>query len=113
MRQDVKSGFSKYAFSDIIKRNKKRMILVIYDVQDNKRRYKIARLLECYGRRVQRSAFELLITPSQYTVLIKQLSSIAMETDNIRTYRLNSSNEVILIGNAKEFRLENDETIII
>ena len=39
----------------------KQFILIIYDITDNRRRLKFAKLLEGYGKRVQKSAFILII----------------------------------------------------
>ncbi len=40
-------------------RNYQLYCLVIYDIANQKRRLKLARLLEGYGKRVQRSCFEV------------------------------------------------------
>ena len=37
------------------------LVLVTYDIPDNKRRQKLADFLERYGRRVQKSVFECFI----------------------------------------------------
>ena len=42
-------------------RKKTKFCLVIYDIVSNKRRLKLAKLLEGYGVRVQRSCFELAL----------------------------------------------------
>jgi CRISPR-associated protein Cas2 len=34
------------------------LVVVVYDIADDKRRLKLANFLEGYGRRVQESAFE-------------------------------------------------------
>lgn len=38
------------------------LVLVIYDIPDDKRRNKLATFLEGYGRRVQKSAFECFLS---------------------------------------------------
>jgi CRISPR-associated protein Cas2 len=38
------------------------LVLVTYDISDNKRRTKLATFLEGYGRRVQKSVFECWLT---------------------------------------------------
>jgi len=38
------------------------LVLVTYDISDNKRRTKLATFLEGYGRRVQKSVFECFLT---------------------------------------------------
>ena len=52
----------------------RQFILIIYDIVDNKRRTKFAKLLEGYGKRVQKSAFEAMITESLYRKLIDNFS---------------------------------------
>ena len=45
---------------------KKFIVLVIYDVVDNKTRNHLVKCLERYGVRVQKSAFEALLNRKQY-----------------------------------------------
>ena len=44
----------------------KQFILIIYDIVDNKRRIKFAKFLEGYGKRVQKSAFEAMLSSQRY-----------------------------------------------
>ena len=78
----------------------RRQVLVIYDITNTKRRNKLVKVLESYGYRVQKSAFELYVTRRQYEKLISSLKRIVNldEDDNIKIYKLNSSNEIITIG---------------
>ena len=55
--------------------NDKMFILVIYDIVDNKRRLKFAKTLSGYGKRVQKSAFEALLTRQKYEKLILKIAS--------------------------------------
>lgn len=87
-----------YDFSSIIEDSSKKLVLIIYDIIDNKTRSKMVKLLESYGNRVQKSAFEALLTSAQYNEVIRKICNIINEEDNVRMYRLNSSNEVVLIG---------------
>lgn len=86
-------------------------LLVIYDIVDNRRRGKMVKLFESYGNRVQKSAFEALLTLRQYNDLIPQIVHIMDEEDNVRLYRLNSSNEIVLLG--KSDTIYEEEVIII
>ena len=92
------NNLQKYDFSNIIEEPGKKLILIIYDIIDNKRRLRMVKLLESYGNRVQKSAFEALLSNRKYEELLKQIPHIITENDNVRIYRLNSSNEVILFG---------------
>lgn len=66
-------------------------ILVIYDVSDNRRRRRIANLLNRYGTRVQRSAFECIVTETLEARLEKRLSAIIDTTDSVRIYFLSAA----------------------
>ena len=101
----------RYDFSAIIEDGNKKLVLIIYDIVDNRRRGKMVKLLESYGNRVQKSAFEALLTVRQYNDLIPQIVHIMDEEDNVRLYRLNSSNEIVLLG--KSDTIYEEEVIII
>ena len=100
-----------YDFSSIIEDSNKKLVLIIYDIIDNKTRNKMVKLLESYGNRVQKSAFEALLTSVQYNEVIRKIFNIINEEDNVRMYRLNSSNEVVLIGTSDTI-YEEDVIII-
>lgn len=100
-----------YDFASIIEDRDKRLVLIIYDIMENKTRAKMVKLLESYGRRVQKSAFEVLISNSQYNVLIDKIGKVMDQEDNVRIYRLNSSNEVLLLGTS--MTIYEDEVIIV
>lgn len=68
---------------------RKFIVLVIYDIVDNKSRLKMVKCLEKYGVRVQKSAFEALLNNNQYTRLMKECSRIIdTEVDSLRVYIL-------------------------
>lgn len=65
------------------------IILVIYDIIDNKRRLKMVKCLESYGVRVQKSAFEAFLSKKKYEKLVLEAQSlIDHETDSLRIYLL-------------------------
>lgn len=107
----VEVSVSKYDFSNIVEDPTKRLVLVIYDMIDNKRRLKMVKLLEGYGIRVQKSAFEALITERKYQEMVARIERIAEEEDNVRIYRLNSSNEVVVLGDSVD--IADEEVIVI
>jgi CRISPR-associated protein Cas2 len=41
------------------------LVLVVYDIADDRRRLKLANFLEGHGRRVQESVFECFIVPAR------------------------------------------------
>jgi len=64
-------------------------VLISYDIPDNKRRTKIAKILEDYGERVQYSVFECQISAKHLQRLGKELEEVMnKEEDSIRLYRL-------------------------
>ena len=80
----------KYVDEKIISREEKiYTILIIYDITDNKRRNRMAKFLEGYGIRVQKSAFEARLTKMRYFAMLKRAEKIIdNETDSLRTYLL-------------------------
>ena len=52
---------------------KKVYVLVIYDIVNNKRRVAFAKKMEGYGFRVQKSAFEALISEMLYRKLLQEI----------------------------------------
>lgn len=65
------------------------LYLICYDIVQDRRRNRVAKILESYGMRVQKSVFEVFLTPEQFGKLHQRLSwAIAPETDQIRFYPL-------------------------
>ncbi|NLF02771.1 MAG: CRISPR-associated endonuclease Cas2 [Anaerolineales bacterium] len=62
--------------------------MVSYDLSDNKRRTKIAHLLEGYGERVQYSVFEVWATAAEIEKLRKRLKPYVKEEGSVRIYQL-------------------------
>lgn len=81
-----------------------KQMLIIYDISDNRRRTKIAKLFEGYGYRVQESAFEFCINNKRYKKLIKQIDTICKAEDNIRIYPLRA------LRDEREYRNEMCKT---
>ncbi len=92
------------------KKDNKKLILVIYDIVDNKRRYKFVKFIEKFGIRVQKSAFEMILSESVYMRLIAGIPRFIEPEDNVRVYRLPVSGDVISWGSKLT---EKDEVIII
>ena len=64
-------------------------ILVSYDIPADKRRTKIAKILEDYGERVQYSVFECDLSARHFEKLLGELKSAMNEAeDSVRVYRL-------------------------
>lgn len=71
-----KDCIQRYDFSTIIEDANKKLVLIIYDIIDTKRRNNMVKLLESYGNRVQKSAFEALLTNRQYKEIIPNHSKL-------------------------------------
>jgi len=84
---------------------KKFIVLVIYDVVDNKTRGRLVKCLERYGVRVQKSAFEALLNKKQYDAMMKHASHIIDPSmDSLRVYILDDIINIYTwgIGERKE-----------
>jgi CRISPR-associated protein Cas2 len=65
--------------------------IVVYDIPCDKRRKKVADLLEGYGKRVQYSVFECILTKSKFDELRQRLKKrIKNGEDSVRFYPLSS-----------------------
>lgn len=87
----------------------KKLVLVIYDISDNKRRNKFVKFLERFGKRVQKSAFEMYLENTSYKRLISMIPRYTENEDNIRVYRLPLDGEVTVWGS----EITQSEDIII
>ncbi len=63
--------------------------LICYDVEDDRRRSRLSRLLEDHGTRVQYSVFECDLNEAKLVELRGKMAiTIDQETDSIRIYRI-------------------------
>ena len=63
-------------------------ILITYDIRDDRRREKLAKLLLSYGDRVQYSVYECLVTQAQLETIHCKSGEILAEEDSLRFYPL-------------------------
>ena len=75
--------------------------LLIYDIIDNKSRIKFAKFMEGYGKRVQKSAFEIRIGQKKMQELMAKIPNYISEEDNVKLYRIHGNGEVFCWGQAK------------
>ena len=96
---------SKYVDEKIISREEKTYtIIIIYDITDNKRRNRMAKFLEGYGVRVQKSAFEARLTKMRYAAMLRRAERIIdNETDSLRTYLLPSNSLINSYGTTTDY----------
>jgi len=65
------------------------LYVVVYDIPCNKRRTKVSGLLEGYGRRVQYSVFECVLTAKKFDELRCRLKKqVELPEDSVRFYPL-------------------------
>jgi CRISPR-associated protein Cas2 len=63
------------------------LVLVVYDIPDDKRRQKLATFLEGYGRRVQLSVFECFLSLQEMKKLHDRVQRrVKQAEDNVRFY---------------------------
>jgi CRISPR-associated protein Cas2 len=63
--------------------------VVAYDIPCDKRRKKVSDLLEGYGKRVQYSVFECILSEAQYRELRRRLRKpVKLSEDSVRFYPL-------------------------
>ncbi|HOK56346.1 MAG TPA: CRISPR-associated endonuclease Cas2 [bacterium] len=62
-------------------------VVISYDIQDDKKRFKVSQILENYGTRVQYSVFECIIDDEQLKKIKEKTGEIIdKENDSIRFY---------------------------
>ncbi len=65
------------------------LYIVAYDIPSDQRRRKVSNLLEGYGKRVQYSVFECVLTAHKYRELRRRMKPrINLKEDSIRFYPL-------------------------
>ncbi|EAX48914.1 CRISPR-associated protein Cas2 [Thermosinus carboxydivorans Nor1] len=90
----------------------KYFVLVIYDIVCNKRRRRMVKLLEAFGFRVQKSAFECQLERRRYDRLVKIAPRLIDKTeDSLRIYLLSGKMSVLSWG--REEFVDDNGTIII
>ena len=63
------------------------MVLIVYDIPDDRRRTKLSNFLEGYGRRVQWSVFESFISLDEMRQLYQKVTKLVLPAeDNVRFY---------------------------
>lgn len=89
--------------------------LICYDVVLDRRRNKVAHLLEGYGMRVQKSVFECVLSPDQRDMLQKKLQRyIKPEEDQVRFYPLSPRyRQKVLVLGLQPQREVDDVTFIV
>ena len=87
-------------------------VLIIYDIIENKKRLKLAKLLEGYGIRIQKSAFEGLMKKTVYQKLLRELPIYASDLDSIRVYKIIGKGQITVFGGNNQ-KMDEDDLIFI
>ena len=67
----------------------KKFWVVCYDIVDDKKRTRIAKIMENYGKRVQKSVFECFLNDREFEEMKKKVEKeMDFEQDNINYYFL-------------------------
>ena len=62
------------------------LILITYDISNDKRRNKVSALLEGYGSRVNFSVFECILTQTKLDKLTQEIQNLISKMDSVRFY---------------------------
>lgn len=87
----------------------RQFVLIIYDITDNQRRVKFAKLMEGYGKRVQKSAFEAMLSKTKYDKLVREIPkyiNTKSGEDSARIYRITGKGKVKVWGDSPQFEEE-------
>lgn len=78
----------------------KHFLVISYDITDNKGRLKVMKALEDYGKRVQFSVFECILTRKQVEQLQNRLKPHVGKMDSVRFYFINAEdvNRIEVLG---------------
>lgn len=101
-----------FKFDDFVSEaRRKYLVVVIYDISDNRRRTAFSKYLLGYGERVQKSAFECILPGALYDKLVKEIPRYIESEDLVRIYKLSGNADIKVWGNVP--MSEEEEVIII
>ncbi len=87
-------------------------VLIIYDIISNKSRNKFSKLLLGYGFRIQKSAFEAVISKDKLIKLLAEIPRYINENeDGVRLYQIKGKGNVTTWGKNENYDV--DEVIIL
>jgi CRISPR-associated protein Cas2 len=72
--------------------------IAVYDVSDDEERERVAKVLEDYGIRVQKSSFECVLTRGSRLTLERRLTDLKLESGFVFLYRLQTGSARTAIG---------------
>lgn len=86
-------------------------VLIIYDIVENKKRVQLAKYLQGFGFRIQKSAFEAIIPKKKYRKLLEGIPQFVGTDDSVKVYKIIGKGQVKTFG--KIIESEQEEIIII
>lgn len=95
-------------------KDEKYLVLIIYDIGKNKKRVKLAKFLQGYGFRIQKSCFEAILSHRLFDKLLKELQFFIdedEEEDSIRVYKLYDRAQIYSFG--RDTEIPEEEVIVI
>lgn len=89
-------------------------LLISYDIQDDRTRTKVAKILTDYGTRIQFSVFECDISNKQFEELKAKINElIDQENDRVRFYQIcKSCQKTAIISGVAELYEKDEFTVI-
>jgi len=91
----------------------KKYYLICYDIESTKKRTKLAKTLETFGIRVQKSVFEAFLDEDFVTEMVEAITPYVSEQDTVRIYELSKRayNNKMVIGTLFDY-IPQDDIII-
>ena len=83
------------------------LVVITYDISDNKKRNKFSKLLLSYGVRAQKSVFECRLNKKKIKNLINDIEKIIDIEDYVRMYKIRSDSEIHIWGNIPLYEEED------
>lgn len=93
------------------KNSNKVFVLIIYDIVNNSKRAKFAKYLQGFGFRIQKSAFEAMISENLYVKLLNGIDKYISSEDSVKVYKIIGKGQVKTFG--KKISKTNDDDVII
>lgn len=89
-------------------------IVVCYDIVDDKKRQRLAKLMKGYGERVQKSVFECRLDDGKYLKMKQEIEKlIDWEDDSVRYYNLcRGCSKNVAISGCGVVREEDDVIVV-
>ena len=88
-------------------------VLIIYDISDDRQRRNYVKILNRFGRRVQYSAFEAILSEKPYKKLLNMIGRIYDKDDSIRIYRMCMDTDVSCFGKDDGIIMDYNDDIVL